>query len=81
MWHLRVTENLEVHQIVLCPDVQTCNLRLLCHRCHVLCHELARSGKIQFKGPSHHSRWNTLKYAVKKELGLGIKNMFSGTER
>lgn len=57
-------------------DVELSDLRVLCHRCHFLAHDLHKQGKFTFRNKSHHSRWELLKNAVKKELGISGKNMF-----
>ena len=57
-------------------DVELSDLRVLCKRCHFLCHELHRAGAFTFTSTNHHHRWALLKAAVKKHLGLTAANMF-----
>lgn len=73
------TEKLDVHHLNYknLVDVDSSDLRVLCHRCHFLAHELQKSGKIKFTSSNHHSRFALIKTAVKKELGLTGKNMFA----
>ena len=57
-------------------DVEQSDLRKMCRRCHFLAHDLLKAGKLVFKSASHHSRWASIKIAVKKELRIAGKNMF-----
>ena len=57
-------------------DVQQSDLRVLCHRCHFLAHDLMKNGKIVFRSTNHHSRFTIIKSAVKKSLGLSNINLF-----
>jgi hypothetical protein len=57
-------------------DVELSDLRVMCKRCHFLCHELHRAGKFTFTSTNHHHRWAILKSAVKKHLGIRTRNMF-----
>lgn len=59
-------------------DVQQSDLRRLCRRCHFLAHDLYKAGAFRFRSTNHLSRWNSLKNAVKRELGLIGINMFDG---
>ena len=72
------TNNLNVHHLNYrnWTDVKPSDLRVLCNRCHALCHELMNGGQIVFKNDNHLSQWAILKHAVKKELGLGLTNCF-----
>lgn len=72
------TKLLEVHHLNYRNlfDVQLSDLRVLCHRCHFLGHDLYRQGKFRFKNDNHHSRFTIFKAAVKKELGLTSTNLF-----
>ena len=72
-------ENLQVHHLNYKDliSVSTSDLRVLCKRCHFLAHDLFNNGKIKFKSDNHHSRFNIIKAAVKKELGISKINMFN----
>lgn len=72
------TERIETHHLNYknLYDVETADLRRLCHRCHFLAHDLMKQGKIRFKSTKPHGRFSTIKAAVKKELGITRKNMF-----
>jgi hypothetical protein len=73
------TEQLETHHLKYknIYDVETCDLRILCHRCHFLGHELMKQGKMVLKSSSHHGLFCVFKETVKKALGLSGKNMFA----
>jgi 5-methylcytosine-specific restriction endonuclease McrA len=66
------TDRLDVHHLNDrdLVDVALTDLRVLCHRCHFLAHDLYRAGKIKFRNDNHLSRWQLLKCAVKQELGI-----------
>lgn len=69
----RGRSELQVHHLFYknLYDCDTTDLRVLCKRCHFFAHDLMREGRLVFKiGGSHHHRWEKLKYAVIKELGL-----------
>ena len=51
-------------------NIEQSDLRRLCPRCHIAAHKLISSGKIRFNSKNHNHRWNVLKRAVKKHLGL-----------
>ena len=76
------TDRIDIHHLNYrnLTDVEMSDLRKMCHRCHILTHELHKAGKIIFKSTSHQSRWTIIKDAVKKELGIYNKNMFRATE-
>jgi len=73
------SERLEVHHLIYknLTDVETSDLRVLCHRCHFLAHDLMKAGKIVFKSEGDNSRFATIKYYVKKKLGISRVNMFN----
>ena len=73
------TEKLEVHHLNYrnLTDVEMSDLRVLCHRCHFLGHDLHKQGKMKFRSSDHNSRFAIFKTAVKKELGLTTKNLFN----
>ena len=73
------TQNLDVHHLNYKNlfDVELSDLRVLCHRCHFLVHNLMKQGKIKFKSTRHHSQFVLIKTAVKKALGILNKNMFA----
>jgi len=73
------TEGLQVHHLIYrnWVDVEMSDLRVLCDSCHQVFHELERSGRIRFKGTSHHSLFASMKHAVKIERGFGNRNMFT----
>ena len=72
-------ENLHVHHLNYknLIDVKMSDLRVLCKRCHFLAHKLYNEGKIKFKNNNHLSRFQILKLAVKKELGISKINLFN----
>lgn len=72
------THDLDVHHLNYrnLYDVEQSDLRVLCRRCHFLCHELHKNGAFKFKSTNHHSRFVIIKTAVKKALGLTNKNLF-----
>lgn len=69
---------LEVHHLNYrnLVDVEMSDLRVLCHRCHFLGHDLHRAGKFKFKNDNHNSRFAIFKHAVKKELNVTKENLF-----
>lgn len=70
---------LDVHHLSYKTDlseVEQKDLRVLCRRCHTLTHKLFKEGKIKFKSLNHHSRFASIKFAVKKELGISNQNLF-----
>ena len=70
--------NLDVHHLNYknLVDVEQSDLRILCRICHDIAHKLMKEGKIVFKNNNHHSKFAILKAKVKKELGVGNKNLF-----
>lgn len=63
---------LEVHHLSYknITDVETADLRVLCHRCHDLFHALQRNGVICIKPGSPHSIFAQTQNALKKVLGI-----------
>lgn len=60
------THHLEYKKLYdVTPDL----LRLLCRTCHYRAHDLWP--RLRFYKPSHHSRFQTLRNAVRRSLGLG----------
>ena len=72
------TERLDVHHLVYKDliSITDADLRVLCRRCHFLCHDLYKRGRFKFRSDNHNSRFAIIKVAVKKELGITKKNMF-----
>lgn len=70
--------NLDVHHLNYrnLYDVEQSDLRVLCRRCHFLAHNLHKRGAFRFTSENQHSRFERIKAAVKRELGLVNKNMF-----
>lgn len=71
-------KNLDIHHLNYknLYDVEMSDLRVLCRRCHFLCHDLYKQGKFKFTTNDHNSRWCYIKNAVKKELKITNVNMF-----
>jgi len=66
-------EDLHVHHLIYKPnlkDVENCDLRILCARCHKVTHDLIDSGVIKFRSEKHNSRFSTIKNHVKIHLDL-----------
>lgn len=68
------THRLEVHHLSYkhITDVETSDLRVLCHRCHDLFHMLQRNGTITIKPGSHHSVFAQTKNALKRVLSPSV---------
>lgn len=71
-------KGLEVHHLIYkhIYDVETSDLRIFCHTCHSLTHELLKKGKIKYKNENHNSRFALTKNAIKKCLGKSFDNCF-----
>jgi len=75
----KATKELNIHHLFYRPnlaDTELSDLRILCHRCHKLIHELEKKGEIKYVNKKHHSRFGIIKHAVKKELGIPAMNLF-----
>lgn len=72
------TDRIETHHLQYkgVYDVETTDLRMLCHDCHTVAHELMASGELKITSTSHHGMFSQLKRSVKKARGFGNRNMF-----
>src|SRR5438128_11553168 len=74
------SEKIDLHHLFYRPaldSVRNSGLRWLCRHCHGIVHSLKKSGELHFPKPTnHHSCFAITKTAVRKQLGLGNRNMF-----